>query len=110
MAWYNPVSWVRKKKRKEKEAIERPLFYCGVCDRLILNKEMAYDDNSGELYHVGRCAITASGDIAMIKDLDTILNVDYIDRPEAIRLYLEGQLKEKPGEEEKDDLEQKMGR
>jgi hypothetical protein len=110
MAWYNPVSWFRKKKKKENNPIERPLFYCGMCDRLIITQDMAFDDNNGELYHIGRCAITASGDIAMINNLDTILNVDYIDRPEAIRLYMEGYLKEKPSEEEKTTLEGRMGR
>lgn len=109
MAWYNPFSLLRKKS-KGNDALERPLFYCGVCRRIILANDMAYDDKAGELYHVGRCARTASGNRAMVDNLDTVLNVDYIDRPEAIRLYMEGHLKQKPSEKERETLEEKIGR
>ena len=110
MSWYNPLSWLKKRRqRPETRVVEKPWFRCGLCSKAILDDELAFDDDSGKLYHVGKCAITASGDKALLQNLDTVLNVDYINRPIAVRLYLEGRLEQKPTEEEKSELEEKAG-
>jgi hypothetical protein len=105
------LSWLKKSRKKPgPEPVEQPVFYCSLCDRVIDEQEMAFDAETGRLYHTGRCALDMNGRINEVNDTRNVLNVDYIDRPVAVRLYLEGRLMEKPGEREKIDLEEKMGR
>jgi hypothetical protein len=78
-------------------------LYCNnpECGKVIEDEKIVYDEERGEIYHVGGCRIKAFGYMSVKSANIEIQNVDYISLEKALILLKQGKLKQSKKLEEK---------
>jgi len=78
-------------------------LYCDnpQCGKVIEDEKITYDEERGEIYHVGECGIEANAIRSVRSENIEIQNVDYISLEKALILLKQGKLKQSEKLEEK---------
>jgi hypothetical protein len=78
-------------------------LYCDnpQCGKVIEDEKITYDEERGEIYHVGGCGIEATAIRSVRAGNIEIQNVDYISLEKALILLKQGKLKQSEKLEEK---------
>lgn len=102
--WYDPCSWLKKAPEVLTEVL-----YCDnpQCGQPIKDKEVAYDENEKEIYHVGNCALFASAQRVVETGIFNYALLEYLTLNNALRLKSNGELKQ-PSLSQSSGLEERL--
>ena len=97
MTLYNPLKRFRNRQETTNE------LYCDnpQCKYPIKDGRLTYDEEHGEIYHLGECGIEATEHSAIKSSGFEIQHVDYISREKALKFLQKGRLKQSQKLEER---------